>query len=249
MSGLQIGQGHVYHSRHDGIGNAFRYPTFFLMFRCDQEAELQTQMRRRFKNILSFSSRDYLTHSAAPLGGTIKEFLKSRCGYEAEEVWLHTLPRMFGYVFNPVNFWLCRRDGRLDAVLCEVNNTFGEKHYYWLQVPEGIQPEQWLESKKVFHVSPFLPVEGSFKFRFNITDRQARIDIFYYKDNQELRLSTWIDGELQPLESVSLARIVLRYGWITPLVILRIHIQAVRLWWRKAQFYKKPDLPTQEITQ
>ena len=38
-----------------------------------------------------------------------------------------TMPRMLGYVFNPVSFWFCRdRAGALRAVLCEVNNTFGE---------------------------------------------------------------------------------------------------------------------------
>ena len=43
------------------------------------------------------------------------------------EVVLMTLPRMLGYVFNPVSFWFCRdRAGALRAVLCEVNNTFGE---------------------------------------------------------------------------------------------------------------------------
>ena len=49
------------------------------------------------------------------------------------EVWLHTFPRVFGYVFNPVSFWFAHRsDGSLRAVVCEVNNTFGERHCYLL---------------------------------------------------------------------------------------------------------------------
>ncbi len=45
------------------------------------------------------------------------------------EIWLQTFPRVLGYVFNPVSFWLCHdRDGLLRAVLAEVNNTFGEHH-------------------------------------------------------------------------------------------------------------------------
>ncbi|MCW5748460.1 MAG: DUF1365 domain-containing protein, partial [Alphaproteobacteria bacterium] len=47
------------------------------------------------------------------------------------DVVLITLPRMLGYVFNPVSFWCCRdAAGRLRAVLCEVCNTFGERHNY-----------------------------------------------------------------------------------------------------------------------
>ena len=59
------------------------------------------------------------------------------------EVWLQAFPRVLGYVFNPVSFWLCHdRDGALRAVLCEVNNTFGEHHNYLVAHPDQrpIQP-------------------------------------------------------------------------------------------------------------
>src|SRR5688572_25894991 len=42
---------------------------------------------------------------------------------------LVTMPRILGYVFNPVSFCLCLDEaGVLRAVLCEVHNTFGEHH-------------------------------------------------------------------------------------------------------------------------
>lgn len=238
---IHLGLGHVYHARHDGIRNAFRYPTFFVLFNYDQLKVLNKIFRSRFLRVLGFNSADYLH------GASIRTFLQDRCGYEAQEVWLHTMPRMFGYVFNPVSFWLCRKDERLDAVLCEVNNTFGEKHFYWLKIPLG--GDSWLETNKEFHVSPFLPVQGKYKFKFLVDNQRARIDVNYYEDGKNLSLSTWVEGDLLDIGQVSLAKILLRYGWMTPLVVFRIHFQALRLWWRRATFYRKPELPKQEVSQ
>ena len=89
------------------------------------------------------------------------------------EIWLQAFPRVLGYVFNPVSFWFChKQDGRLRAVLAEVRNTFGEKHYYLLDtgtaMPYGVE----LIARKIFHVSPFCAVEGLYRFHFMHATRQ-----------------------------------------------------------------------------
>jgi len=49
-----------------------------------------------------------------------------------------------------------------------VNNTFGERHRYLLAHPDGrpIRRGETLAASKVFHVSPFNPVAGGYRFRF-----------------------------------------------------------------------------------
>ena len=86
------------------------------------------------------------------------------------EVVLHAFPRMLGYVFNPVSFWVCHdREGRVRAVLCEVCNTFGEQHNYLLAHPDGrpLVSGETLRARKVLHVSPFCEVKGGYRFRFH----------------------------------------------------------------------------------
>ena len=75
------------------------------------------------------------------------------------EVWLQAFPRVLGYVFNPVSFWLCHDRAARCARACEVNNTFGERHYYLLAHPDA-RPivRRELTARKVFHVSPFFRV-------------------------------------------------------------------------------------------
>ncbi len=77
---------------------------------------------------------------------------------------------MLGYVFNPVSFWYCHdRAGNLAAVLAEVSNTFGERHNYLVAHADGrpIRAGETLEARKVFHVSPFMAVQGHYRFRFH----------------------------------------------------------------------------------
>lgn len=64
-----------------------------------------------------------------------REWLHDQLAAYQQPLWpnitLLTMPRVLGYVFNPVSFWLCRDEQQqLRAVICEVNNTFGETHSY-----------------------------------------------------------------------------------------------------------------------
>lgn len=245
---VKIGQGHVYHSRLEGGTNSFRYPTFFLHFDCEIEAKLQMQFKTRFKNLLSISSENYLDFRKGGFDSNIKAFLLEHCAYSAERVELQTLPKMLGYAFNPVTFWLCYRDDLLHACLVEVNNTFGEKHFYWLNPPDGLAPAKWYDTTKAFHVSPFLPIEGFYRFRFQVTAEQSRIDINYFGSDEKLRLATWVQGQFSPLEDTSATRLFAKYGWMTLLVVVRIHYQALRLLLKRNRFYSKPELPAKKVS-
>ncbi len=249
MNKLSLGQGLVYHSRHEGHKNKFGYPSFFVFFNCQHEENLKDLMRHKFYRFLSFKTKDYLERkNEVTLDKAIKKFLYNHCNYEAQDVWLHTMPRMFGYAFNPVSFWCCYKNDSLDAVLVEVHNTFGESHFYWLNPHGGIVQSEWYTSRKVFHVSPFFPVDGFYKFRFQISLAAARVDINYYSPEGDLRLATWVEGQLSILEHTRFFLLLLKYGWITPLVVARIHFQAFKLWIKKEKFYSKPPPPQQEIT-
>lgn len=243
-----LSHGSVMHARHGERKNAFRYPVFTLFMNCADQANVLKVFRKKYFGILGLSGRDYLNGESEVLLTAVQDFLHQQCGYQAQEVWLQTFPRMFGYVFNPVSFWFCRRNDRLEAVLCEVNNTFGERHFYWIAPEQGIESDRWYSARKVFHVSPFFPVEGFYKFRFALNDEGSRIDINYFGTDERLHLSTYVEGRFRELEADSLFAVVGRYGWMTPLVVLRIHWQALKLWRKKVQFYSKPVPPKKEVT-
>lgn len=243
-----LAEGHIYHGREEGVSHRFRYPIFYAYFPCQDEARLVELFKSRFKGFLSFRLQDYLHGNSVNLNVGIKKFLKEECSYEADEVHLLTIPRMLGYVFNPVNFWFTRREGKLEAVLCEVNNTFGEKHFYWICPPQGIFGDQWYEAKKVFHVSPFFPIDGFYRFRFQLQAEHFHININYFGSDNKIRLATWLKGQFSSFDNVTLGMIFGRYGWMTVLVFLRIHLHALFLWHRKIPFFKKPAPPKNGVS-
>ena len=241
-------QGHVYHSRSETAQNSFKYPIFNLYFSVDAEKDLKHVLQKKFFNFLQMKGKDYLSRKSDSLFDSITTLLKEKFDYKAEKIFLQTIPRMFGYTFNPINFWYCFNGNILEAVLCEVNNTFGESHCYWLFQDGKDLNGQWLKAQKEFHVSPFFAVEGEYHFRFQNSRKHLHVDILFLNADGKNKLNTWVKGDLTPLINSSALSLLFKYGWMTPLVVLRIHYQAVKLFFKKVKFYTKPDPPKKEIT-
>ena len=144
MSGAEplIGFGQVRHARTRPRPHAFAYPTFFLLLPMRRlRAQAHPALARNRRAWLSFHDRDHGDGRDDSLQW-IEELLHAQGIHDADgEIWLHTYPRMLGYVFKPVSFWYCHcADGTLRAVLAEVNNTFGERHCYLLDAPRYVVP-------------------------------------------------------------------------------------------------------------
>lgn len=250
MSGAQILFGRVFHARRRPVRHAFAYRVFFLRVPL---SALAGAGRGIFSvdrwNLLSLMTRDHGPRDGSPLEPWVRGQLARAGVHGADgEIVLQAFPRVLGYVFNPISIFYCRgRDGALRAVLCEVSNTFGERHDYLLAHPDGraIGPRDWLRADKAFHVSPFCEVEGHYRFRFaGDPGRQfAQVD---YHDRDGKLLVTAIDGEAQPVRASSLARAFLGHPLMTVGVVARIHWQALRLWVKRVPWYPKPDSPLQE---
>ena len=244
-AGAQICFGRVLHHRLQPTPHRFRYPVYFLRLPMHRLATVAVAgfSVNRF-NLLSFHEAD---HGDGGDALAWARGLLARHGIEADgEIWLTTFPRVLGYAFKPVSFWHCHaRDGRLCAVLAEVNNTFGEHHVYLLRVAD---PGAALQAEKVFHVSPFLAVRGRYRFTFGVGTERFRARVDYAADGGEtLRTAWWGDGE--PLTTRACLRAFFLYPLMTWNVILRIHLQALRLFLKRIPFHRKPSAPLNEVTE
>ena len=249
-----IGFGQVMHRRLRPVENAFNYPTYFLMLpmRSLQHHGSGALVRNR-RSALSFFDSDHGDGSSDALAWLDALLLREGVEGADGEIWLHTYPRVFGFAFKPVSFWYCHRpDGSLRAIVVEVNNTFGQRHCYLLDAP---QYGQTLSADKVFHVSPFCTLAGSYRFRFMQTERDgvrstlARIDYHdLAEDAAGPLLQTSVSGALEPVTAASLRKALWRYPAMTLGVVARIHWQAFRLWRKRIPFISKPDLPKHSVT-
>lgn len=242
----------VFHRRLRPRANQFRYGVFYM---CVDLRDVGRLRRPFFSvdrfNLLSFHRADHGPRDGSDLELWARRLLADNDLTVADgRIVLHCHPRLLGYAFNPISLWFCHdRNDALRAVLCEVNNTFGERHLYLVAHHDArpIAPQDWLEARKAFHVSPFLPVEGRYRFRFRLDSRRVRADIHYH-DDDGLMLVTWSDGDRRALDSASALRAVIRHPLMTFMVVFRIHLQAARLWFKRARFFRKPAPPAEELT-
>jgi len=252
-----IGFGQVRHTRLAPVRNAFTYGNYFLMLpmRTLGADGSQVFARNRFAP-LSFYDCDHGDGRGPELGGALAWLdallVQEGIGSEASntfldpadgEVWLQCYPRVLGHTFKPVSFWYChRKDASLRTIVVEVNNTFGERHCYLLDKPQfGVEQR----AAKVFHVSPFAPVEGGYRFRFMVTpDRSRTVARIDFDDANGPLIETSVSGALEPLTLHAMRRALWRYPAMTWGVVLRIHWQALKLFFKKTPFFAKPVPPT-----
>ena len=114
-----------------------------------------------------FRDGDHLDPPADDLAADVRPHLRDE-GVDPEgwRITLVTNLRVFGYVFNPASFYLCRDRGRrARVVVVEVHNTHGERHLYTLRPDARASARHVATMDKDFYVSPFIEMEGRYTVR------------------------------------------------------------------------------------
>ena len=246
-------KGKVMHERFFPKKNKFSYSIYYISIPISKldSPDLKRNLNINRFGLLSFFTKDHGDRKS-DLQKWIRNILaKNNLDKTTKEIILICMPRILGYVFNPVSFWLCLdNQSNLKAVLCEVNNTFGETHSY-LCVKKNksiIKHNDILIAKKLFHVSPFLKREGFYKFRFTYNKQKFGAWIDYYNAEKKLQLCTYLIGYFHPLTKRILNIIFFTYPLVTLKTIFLIHWQALKLFWKGVKYIKKPLQKKNKIT-
>lgn len=257
MSRVEHIAGQTFHGRRGPVANRFTYGVDYVLFDAEAKLDAPFLLRRNARGLASLSDRD---HGGLPGQGQgaawVREVLDAH-GLEAlagGRIQLLTQPRILGHLFNPVSFWLCHDSaGGLRAVIAEVNNTYGDRHSYLCVKPDRsvILPADELRAEKIFHVSPFQPVEGRYAFHFDISAEKVAIRILYTQDKEApgAGLIATLAGPRKPLGNRALLSAMIRRPLGSRRVLALIHWQALKLWWRGARFHNRPTPPAQEVSQ
>ena len=206
MSAVEHIAGSTFHGRRGGVENAFRYSIDYVLLEPEAAPRTPRLFSRNRANLASLRDAD---HGGAPGKGRgaawVREVLASHAPGVTGRVLLLAQPRILGHVFNPVSFWLCHDDrDRLRVVIAEVSNTYGDRHCY-LCHRDDLAPltrEDTVAAQKIFHVSPFQPVEGGYTFRFDIRPDKVGVWIDYTAGNGGL-IAT-LTGARRPLTSAGI---------------------------------------------
>lgn len=233
--------GRVWHARAAAPARAFRYGACYLALPLGPFEAGALPIRPDAPGLWQVRRRDHGARDGSALGPFIAGVL-APLGLAAAQATLVTSPRTAGYGFNPVSFWLARDAGGLRAVLAEVSNTFGERHFYLVHHPDlaPITPSCRIRGEKIFHVSPFLPREGAYVFRFDAGPGRFGAWVDWLDAGGATILQTALSGPATPLDAPALRRAALRHPLQAQKVMGLIHWQAAKLFTRGARFHPKP---------
>lgn len=242
----------VAHIRHEPVFHSFVYPILMFGIDLDDLQGLDSKIslfghnRRR---PVSIHDADYLLGHDGSIKTKLLNLLRSTgVAADARKFFTITMPRIWGYSFNPVSLHLVYDDQRrIISVIADVNNTFRERHVYILTYPEQVGAFTCFRSSKVFHVSPFFDRNGTYEFWFSDVHEKLDIRINLFR-NGKLSLSSHLWGESRPLTSRNLALALTQFPLNAFLTLPRIMTQAARLYYsRKLPVYTKPE-PASQLT-
>ena len=237
----------VVHERLKPKRHAFRYRLFYLDLYLDELEDLSGKLllfghdRSAF---YTFRDGDHLdVGEAGGLRANLSAWLADQgVTLEAtDRIRLVTMPRILGYIFNPVCFYFIYSGKHPKHAVVEVCNTFKELKPYLIEAPE--QPGCFrLTTPKHFYVSPFTSLTAEFDFRVRVPTDEIEIHIDD-REGGETTLVSWIRGKRRPLTDGRLAWFAARFPAMTLMVMFRIHWQAFQLWIKKLPVFRKSADP------
>lgn len=249
MSAVDHIAGQTFHGRKGTVQNRFRYSIDYVLL-TPETAKGPRLFSRNRANLMGIRDQD---HGGAPAHGTgtawVRQVLAAHGLSVPARIDLLTQPRVLGHVFNPVSFWLCHDEHDvLRVVIAEVTNTFGDRHSYLVHHPDQgpITAEDHLTERKIFHVSPFQPVEGSYRFRFDI--RPDRIGIWIDFSAGENGVIATLTGRRTQLTNRAILWACLRRPFGSRRVLALIFWQALKLRLKGVAYRPRPEPPAKEVS-
>ncbi len=244
--------GHVVHRRLRPSPHLLRYRCFWMLLDLDELDDLGQRLRLFGYNRaapVSFHARDHGDGTSTSLRGYIEAKLADAgIAIGSGAVRLLCMPRVAGYGFNPLSIMFCHDEGgRLRAIIWEVNNTFGERHSYLIEVADASCGVVKQHCAKEFFVSPFMDLEMTYDFR--VSEPGADVSVVIRAGDKEgpLLLAS-LSGEAREITDGNLLVLLLQQPFLTLKVMAAIHWQALRLWLKGIRLRQKPPPPKCPIT-
>lgn len=232
------------HQRLSPRPHRFRYALFQILIDIDDPGRgLPSLMRLGRFGLFAFTPADHGDRTGAPLRAWVEARLRETgIPASAARIRLLAFPRILGFVFNPLSLYFVEdAEGRLEAVIYEVNNTFGQTHAY--VAPGSGRGLQRQAADKRFYVSPFHRVEGEYRFAVSAPADEFRLAIVKTV-NGRVDFKASQTAHRAALTNRALLGLFFTMPLMTLKVVAAIHWEALRLLVKGAPFGRRPPGPS-----
>jgi uncharacterized protein len=244
-----IYEGQVRHRREQPLTHAFRYRMFAVYIDLAELGQLTGRagiFSQRRWSYASFLRSDHLGDPNQSLDASVRELVEQKTGGFRPEgpIRLLTQLRYLGYYFSPLNLYYCfdGQGNRVEAIVAEVSNTpWREVHTYVLWEGNRTTSDGRLRFRhaKDFHVSPFMGMDSEYVWRLSPPGRFLFAGITTMR-NQERFFDARMSLKRYPASRWQMRRMLMRFPWMTRMIIGQIYFEAWRLWRKKCPYYPHP---------
>lgn len=252
MSDLALYAGAVVHARTRPVRHRLRYRMLMMLLDLDELPALDARLRLFGHNrraLLAFRDADHGDGSDTPLRAQMEAHLR-RAGLDPTggRIRVLCMPRVLGMVFNPISVFFCHgADGGLQAVLYEVNNTFGQRHAYLIPVAGMDGGTLRQRCDKRFYVSPFMEMDVAYAFRLTVPGARLSLAIDVHGPGG-LMLSAAFAGQRRALDDRALFAAFLTHPLQALRVLAGIHWEALKLWRKGLRVKPRPAPPAEAVS-
>lgn len=240
--------GIVTHERLQPVSHRLAYRVFNLLADVDELQQLGERHRlfsyNRF-NVFSIHDRNHGPGDGTPIAQHAWNLARQAAtDAPVSRIFMFCYPALFGYVFNPLTvYYGFDAAGILRLMIYEVNNTFGERHSYVVQMPAA----RSAGVAKKLYVSPFNRTDGRYDFAAAAPGDALKIGITLTTGDGPT-LKAWFRGKRVPLSDGSLLRSLVSVPLLPLTVLGGIHWQALRLWLKGLRLMPRPAPPAEAAT-
>lgn len=239
-----IYQGDIFHQRVTPTQHSFTYSMSLFWLKLNELPYLSDSLKgfsAQKRGLLNFRYTDYFVHKPASDSETFirnakdkMQELGANAALDGDLFFLGQI-RGLGVFFSPVNFYFHRPQGstQFDYMLAEVSNTpWNQRHYYLVNMDEQA------DTQKAFHVSPFNPIDMTYKWKVQQPNKLLRLALSCHQDTRHFTAA--IAMQKQPLNQTTLNRLMLRMPSTALFSLLGIYWQALKLFIKGTPVYGHP---------